>query len=107
MKAAIGKDYVDLKIDQDRMQHGKDVAKAIRGERTGGIPWLVILDGDGKELITSDGPKGNVGCPVQPHEREWFYEMLAKTREHMADADVQIVKTALEAFAEKILAKRR
>ena len=29
-----------------------------------GIPWMVILDTDGKELISSDGPKGNIGYPA-------------------------------------------
>ena len=37
---------------------------------------MVILDGDGKELITSVGPEGNVGCPVQPAEVDYFVTMI-------------------------------
>ncbi len=44
--------------------------------RSGGMPWMVILDGDGKELITSVGPEGNVGCPVQPAEVDYFVTMI-------------------------------
>ena len=40
------------------------------------MPWMVILDGDGKELITSVGPEGNVGCPVQPAEVDYFVTMI-------------------------------
>ncbi|NRA95209.1 MAG: hypothetical protein HRU14_03270 [Planctomycetes bacterium] len=96
-----------LKIDQDRMANGKAVAKELRGGGGGGIPWMVILDGDGKQLVTSDGPKGNIGCPIQPHERAFFYEMLAKTRKHMSDEEAGAVKAGLEAFAKAILDKRR
>lgn len=40
------------------------------------MPWMVVLDSDGKELITSVGPKGNVGCPVQPDEIDYFVKMI-------------------------------
>ena len=40
------------------------------------MPWMVILDGDGKEMITSVGPEGNVGCPVQPAEIDHFVTMI-------------------------------
>jgi len=89
------------------MANGKDVAKQLRGGKRGGIPWMVILDGEGGQLVTSDGPKGNIGCPIQPHEREFFYEMLAKTKKHMSDDDASAVKAGLEAFAKVILDKRR
>ena len=79
----------------------------MRGGKGGGIPWMVILDGDGGQLVTSDGPKGNIGCPIQPHERAFFYGMLEKTRKHMSDEDVAAVKAGLEAFAKAILDKRR
>ena len=47
-------DYVTLKIDTTAMQHGAEVAKRLRKSRTnGGIPWMVILDAEGEELISS------------------------------------------------------
>ena len=48
----------------------------MKRERSGGMPWMVILNGDGKEMITSVGPEGNVGCPVQPAEIDHFVTMI-------------------------------
>ena len=74
----IAKDYIVLKIDS-RMINGRAAQKTLRPSSRGGIPWMAILDGEGRTLITSDGPKGNVGCPVTESECAWFMEMLAKT----------------------------
>lgn len=103
MAKVMNKDYLIVKIDTERMKNGKDVAARLRRDRTGGIPWMVILSADGKELITSDGPRGNVGCPVRPEERAFFIEMLEKTSRRMGDGGISVVKTSLAAYAEKIL----
>jgi len=100
-------DYIDLKIDTDRMTHGKEVAARIRGTERGGIPWMVILDGSGKKLITGDGPEGNIGCPVSEGERAHFIEMIGKTRSKLDDAQVAGIASHLQAFADKIMAARR
>ena len=89
------------------MPNGSEVAARLRKERKGGIPWMVILDAQGKELVTSDGPKGNVGCPVRDHERAFFMVMLAKTRQHSSDEDLAAIKKALDAFAKPINDARR
>ena len=89
------------------MTNGKEVGMRLRGTDRGGIPWITILDAEGKELINSDGPKGNVGCPVQPHERSHFMTMLKKTAQKMSEKDIAVVKEELDAFAEKILRKRK
>ena len=70
------RDYVDVKIDQSQMFNGQSVAKRLRKSRAGGIPWMVILDAEGKELISSDGPQGNCGYPLEPHEIAHFLSML-------------------------------
>ena len=72
-------DFVDVKIDLTEMDQGAAVAKRLRKSRTGGIPWMVILDATGKELISSDGPKGNCGYPMLPHEIDHFLKMLRTT----------------------------
>ena len=103
---AMSKDYIEVKIDS-RMQNSADVIKRIRKERRGGIPWMTILDADAKELVTSDGPKGNVGCPAQPHEIEYFLEMVDETRQHMTDEDRAFLEKELRAYGKKLLAPRK
>ena len=71
------KAFVGLHLDP-RMISGKELIKKVRGERRDGIPWMVILDSTGKELITSDGPNGNVGCPITEPEVGYFMEMVGQ-----------------------------
>jgi hypothetical protein len=96
VQALLERDYVELKIDVDRYAHGAEVAGRLRGERGGGIPWIVITDSAGKELVTSDSPQGNIGCPVEPHEVSWFMDMLRKTRQTLSDGDLVTIKRTLE-----------
>jgi thioredoxin-related protein len=93
--AVLGPDFVDAKIDVDRMDHGKEVMATYRKGEDGGIPWFVILDGKGKALATSDGPKGNVGYPAQPHEIEHFLAMLKQTARKMGPGQLDQIEAAL------------
>jgi thioredoxin-related protein len=93
--AVLGPDFVEAKADVDRMDHGKEVMAEYRKGDTGGIPWFVILDGKGKALATSDGPKGNIGYPAQPHEIEHFLAMLKQTAKRMAPGQLDRVEAAL------------
>ena len=96
-------DYVMLKIDTERNTNGEAFAKRLRGDRSGGIPWLVITDAEGKELIASDRPTengtSNIGCPVSEEERAWFLEMLDQTRQHMQDEHRATIEKELAEFA--------
>ena len=105
--AALGKDFIDLKIDVDRMTNGKELAHELRKTTRGGIPWIVILDAEGIAVINSDSPQGNIGCPVEPAERDYFLTMIKKGTQHMNENDVTIVKASLEEFAEEILSRRK
>ena len=98
----MGRDYVTIKIDVERNTSGDAVAKRLRGERRGGIPWMVILDADGKELVSSDAPSGNIGCPVQPEEVAWFGEMLQRSSTRLGDDGIAGVLVELEAYAETL-----
>jgi hypothetical protein len=82
-------DYVVLELDTDRM----------KADRKGGLPWLIVVDDAGKELITGIGPKGNIGAPVQPEECEHFVAMLRATKQRLTDDDVQTIAAELEAHA--------
>lgn len=63
---------------------------------------MAILDSKGKQLITADGPKGNVGFPVQPHEIEHFVAMLEKTAKKLTSAQIAAIEKALEDSARRI-----
>ncbi len=96
----IALDFVDVKIDLSEMEHGAAVGKRLRKARDGGIPWMVILDADGKELISSDGPKGNCGYPLLPHEIDHFLRMVRTTATRTSAAQLAELKQELDAYRE-------
>jgi thiol-disulfide isomerase/thioredoxin len=56
--ALLAKDFVDVKIDQDRMPGGKEMLAAelaTAGVEASGIPWFVFCDADGRQLANSNG----------------------------------------------------
>jgi hypothetical protein len=100
VSAEMAKDWVICVIDVDRMTHGKEINERLMRGRSGGLPWLVILDGGGKELISSNDPKNkdaNIGAPAQPDEIDHFLVMLKTTRQH--DADLAAIEADLRTFA--------
>jgi uncharacterized protein YyaL (SSP411 family) len=99
IRQQLDKDFVDCKIDNDRMTGGKAVYEAelaADGVKPSGIPWFVFLDGDGKHLAASNDAKGGtVGFPYQPAEIEVFKAMLDKARVNLTEADVQTLVESL------------
>ena len=96
------KGWVDVMIDVDRDTNGKEINERIKGKRNGGLPWMVILDGDGKELATSNAqPKGdNIGAPVEPDECAWFGVMLETSRgDKVSQEDLDALLADLDEFA--------
>lgn len=86
-----------IAIATDKMEGGQLMFDKMKKERSGGMPWMVILDSNGKELITSIGPKGNVGCPVQPDEIDYFVSMI----ESSSASSEQRLKKIREALTER------
>ena len=91
----LAKEFVSVKIEADRMIGGKAILNRYQADQ-GGIPWFVFLDGDGKAVVTSDGPKGNVGFPAAPHEIAYFRTMLDRSRKVLTDADINALVASLE-----------
>jgi len=92
------KDYVVVKIDQQRMKNAQAViAKIRKPTEGGGIPWFAYLDAQGNIVVTSTRPGGsNVGFPVdQQTEIPHFVNMLKQTRSRISDADIESVVAAL------------
>jgi hypothetical protein len=84
------------------MPHGKEINERLMHGRSGGLPWLVILDAEGKELISSNDPKhggGNIGAPAQPDEIDHFLVMLRTTKQHATDAELATLEQELREFA--------
>jgi len=98
--AILAKAFVPLRLEADRMIGGKEILKRYQAGE-GGIPWFVFLDGDGKAVVTSDGPKGNVGFPAAPHEIAYFRTMLDRSRTVLTDADINALIASLEAANKK------
>lgn len=97
--AVLAKDFVDVKIDNDRMEGGKAVYErhlAAAGQKASGIPWFLFLDADGKLLAHSTGPKGNTGFPYQPEEIAHFVTMLNAAMLKMNDDDLAMLSKSLE-----------
>jgi thiol-disulfide isomerase/thioredoxin len=91
----IGKDFVEVKIDMDRMPGAKEVLARYNADAKGGIPWFTLLDDKGKELINSVGLKGNIGYPGEPDEIDHFITMLTKAKRRLADKDLEEIRKSL------------
>ena len=91
----VAKDFVEVKIDQDRMTGAKEVFAKYHSGKGGGIPWFAVLGSDGKAVATSDGPDGNIGFPAKPDEVEYFVKVLNATRRKITEKDVEALKASL------------
>ena len=102
----MSKDYVMLKIDTERNLNGAEVALRLRGSDQGGIPWMVITDADGKQLINADRPTddgtANIGCPATKEEQAWFMTMIQKTRQHMSGGQLKAIEMGLAIYARSL-----
>jgi hypothetical protein len=99
-------DYVIAMVDPYEMETGRAVERRLRKGRDDGHPWMVILDADGLELISSDGPNGNIGYPSRPEEISHFVNMIEKTSKRMSAQQIGAVKKALEDNAARRNAER-
>ena len=84
------------------MTNGKEVLKRFRSSESGGIPWFAFLDARGEVLATSDGAKGNIGCPVEPEEIDHFVSMLKRSASRITPEQLAAIERGLRAFAARI-----
>ena len=101
----LAKEFVTLKLDYDRAKGARDIVLRYAGKPQG-IPWFAFLDGDGKAIVTSsEGPKGNVGMPWEPHEVEHFAAMLKRAKKQLTDQQIDALITSIQDFRKKTEAK--
>jgi len=97
----VEKDFVELKIDTDRMIGGAELLLGYRESSRGGIPWFAFLTPEGKKVVTSDGPQGNVGCPYSDEEIDAFGAMLRQARRSITDDEIATLLQSLRDGREK------
>lgn len=99
--ALLAKEFVDLKIDTDRMTGGLDLlVKLNRKSGTpegGGIPWIAFLDSSGKIIADSNGPKGNTGFPAADEEIAHFATMLSTSARNLSPEEQKKLIESLKA----------
>lgn len=92
--AILGKVFVDLKVDTDRMIGGPELLDTYC-KKQGGIPWFAFVSTEnGSVVIDSDGPSGNIGFPSTDEEIEYFVSMLQATK-GFSDEDIQSLNESL------------
>jgi thiol:disulfide interchange protein len=102
----MGKDFVDVKIDLDRMTGAKEVFARYNADAKGGIPWFAMLDAKGKAVVTSDSPKGNTGFPYQPHEIDHFVAMLKMAKQRITGNELDELRRSLAPPAKGVSANK-
>jgi hypothetical protein len=91
----LAKEFVLVKIDFDRAKGAKEIEKRYIAEEQG-LPWMVFVDGDGKALIHSTGPKGNTGFPATADEYAHLETMLRAAKRHLTDAEIAFLMTSIQ-----------
>jgi hypothetical protein len=91
----LAREFVSVKLDFDRAKGAKEIQKRYI-DKEQGLPWFAFLDGDGKALIHSTGPKGNTGFPAQPEEIAHFNTMLQTVKKRLTDEEIAFLVTSLE-----------
>jgi hypothetical protein len=93
-KTLLSQDYVFLKIDGVRDLHGAEVADRLTGHERQGVPFHAIFDSNGKMLVTSESPLGNIGHPSGFEGKRHVRKMLLATRTRLTDQQIdEIVNT--------------
>jgi len=95
--ALLGKEFVDVKIDTERTAGGQAMLDSMSGGKSGGIPWFLLVDETGKEIINSSGPKGNMGFPSESAEVDHFEVMLKKAAKNLTTEEIGTIVGSLRA----------
>ena len=83
------------------MEGGNDLLNELKKDRSGGIPWMTILNGEGQEIVSSVGPQGNIGCPVKSFEIEHFVDMIKQSTK-ASEEQLTAIHDALKVNAKKL-----
>jgi hypothetical protein len=91
-RALLTKDYVVLRIGPYH-DHSQEVLEKFQSQDNSaqnqdrGPPWFAIAEPDGKVLVTSLGPLGNIGLPSSIEEKRHFKAMITRTARRLTPAE--------------------
>ncbi|MBS0202614.1 MAG: thioredoxin family protein [Planctomycetes bacterium] len=92
----LSRDFVLFKFDASNDLNGYELSVALKFDAHG-IPCHAILDADGKELINSIGPIGNVGSPVGSVEgQRHLKKMLQATAQKLSSDGIESLVRSLD-----------
>jgi hypothetical protein len=91
-RALLAKDYVVLRIGAYYDHCEESLAKfqpqgKPNPDRDAATPWFAIAEPDGKVLVTSIGPLGNIGLPSTIEEKRHLKGMITRTARHLTPAE--------------------
>jgi hypothetical protein len=87
-RETLEKDYVIVKLMEGLQPHADEIGNEIGGAKQG-IPWFVITEPDGKIIVTSEGPLGNIGMPATVEEIRHFRQMLERTAHQLSPKEIE------------------
>lgn len=92
----LAKDFIFLKIDQERTINGMEIKKNYPSSLKSGIPWFTVLDRDGKEIVNSSLLDGkNMGFPASDEEILAFSTFLKESKQNITDSDIEFLQESL------------
>jgi hypothetical protein len=101
-KNLLEKDYVCLKVDVRYAnalmvinQVRDDVASELYRSGEPSLPWMVILDADGRPAASGTSPRGNIGVPDTAQETSYFAWMLRATAQRLTSEEITTLVEAL------------
>jgi hypothetical protein len=92
--ATLEKDYVIVKVMDGLDDHAREVIDKLPIMNPG-IPWHAITEPDGKILVTSEGPLGNIGFPGSVEGIRHFRRMLERTVQRLTSEEVDSLVKSL------------
>ena len=93
--AVLEKDYVLVKIIGGVDKNSEAVDPLLPGSKSSGIPYHAIMEPDGKVLITSKGPLGNIGMPSEVEDIRHLKRMLEQTAKRLSAAEIAALEESL------------
>lgn len=93
--ALLDKDYVLVKVMGGMDKNAEVIQPLLPGSQSEGIPFHAIVEPDGKVLVTSKGPQGNIGMPSDLDGIQHLRKMLETTAQKLTPDDIAALEKSL------------